>query len=143
MQPPPPSPQIHEGAEQPGVQRDAPVRRERQRQGEVEPIQRIEQRRLQAAEERRSRENMRIPQRELALGQLAEAELATPKEVQRQVVVHLTDDARARQDQRLEEHCQHEQRKCAEPESQRLHSPWPTMRTSLATSRDKRTRALA
>src|SRR6267378_871113 len=104
MKPPSPSPEIHERSEQPDAQRDAPVSCQRQRQREEQPVGRIEQRRLQSAEKRRSRKNVRIPQGEIALRQLAEAEFSPPQKMQRQVLVGPTQDVRAWRDERVEEH---------------------------------------
>src|SRR2546427_9742404 len=110
MQPPPPSPEIHERSEQPDAQRNAPVSCQGQGQREEQPVGRIEQRRLHGAEKRRSRKNVRIPQGEVALRQLAEAEFSPPQKMQRQVVVNLTDNARARCNERVEEHRSEERR---------------------------------
>src|SRR2546427_2761852 len=86
MQPPPPSPEIHERSEQPDAQRDAPVSCHGQGQREEQPVGRIEQRQLHGAKKRRSSKNVRIPQGEVALRQLAEAEFSPPEKMQRQVV---------------------------------------------------------
>ena len=122
MQAAPPSPEVHERAEQPGVQRDAPVRRQRQRQREEQPVEGIEQRRLRVAEKRRPGKNMRVPQGEVALRQLAEAELPPPQKMQRQVVARIAEHARTRRDERVEEHREAEQREAAQPHPQRHQS---------------------
>src|SRR2546427_7364354 len=122
MQPAPPSPEIHERSEQPDAQRDAPVSCQRQRQREEQPVERIEQRRLHGAKKRCSSKNVRIPQGEVALRQLAEAEFSPPEKMQRQVVPGIAENARTRCDERVEEHRQGEQREAAQPDPQRPQS---------------------
>src|SRR5260370_32348378 len=49
--------------------------------------------------------------------------------MERQVVARITEDARTRRDERVEEHCQDEQRKAAQPDPQRHQSPFCKLRT--------------
>ena len=109
------APQVHESAEHPDVERDAPVHGERQRQRHEQPIGRIKQRRLHAAEEWRPGKDMRIPQRQVALGELAEAELPPWQELKRQVGVDAAQHPLRGRHERVEKHGQAEQGQAAEP----------------------------
>ena len=63
VQPTPRSQQIHEQPAEKDVQCDLPIRRRPQRQHEVQPVWRIEQRRLEITQKRLSGVNMRVPKR--------------------------------------------------------------------------------
>ena len=67
MQPTPRGPKIHEKPAEKDVQCDQPIRRRPQRQHEVQPIGWIKQSRLETAQERLSRVNVRIPKGQIAL----------------------------------------------------------------------------
>jgi hypothetical protein len=69
-----------------------------------------------------------IPQGEVALRQLAEAEFSPPQKMQRQVVGNLTDNARARCNERVEEHRQGEQREAAQPDPHYAHQLFHMLR---------------
>ena len=85
-------PEVHEPAREKNVQRDADVDGEPQRQPEVEPVRRIEQRRLESAEILGAAVNVRVPQREVSAGHLAETEGAPMDELTLQVLGILADD---------------------------------------------------
>jgi hypothetical protein len=108
-EPAPRRPQVEKRPQQPGVERDAPVDGERQRQHQEQPVRRVKQRRLHAAEERLAAEDVRIPQREVAFRQLAETELPPRQGVRRQVVGRIAEHARTGREQKLAEHGEQQQ----------------------------------
>src|SRR5438067_4388548 len=61
---------------------------------------------------------MRIPEREVALRQLAEAELPPRQELHRQVAVNRADDLGARREKHVVEHRQNEHRQAGDAEAQ-------------------------
>ena len=91
MQPTPRSPQIHEQPAEEDVQCDLPIRRRPQRQHQVQPIGRIEQRRLETAQERLSGVNVRVPKGQIAVPQFAKAEVPPCQKSKGQVARELFD----------------------------------------------------
>ena len=85
LQPALAGPQEHAESGQKNVQGDARVDGDGQGQAQVEPVGRIEQRRLEAAEEGCPAVDVRVPEREAAGAQFVEAELAPVDELQRDV----------------------------------------------------------
>jgi hypothetical protein len=108
MQRPAQRPQVHEGAEQPYIQRNGPIRGLRRGQDEEQPVDRVEQRGLHAAVIRRATEDMRVPERHVAAGELAKTEFPPGEELPEQVGRCMTEHARARRNQDIEEHRQHQ-----------------------------------
>ena len=102
LQPAHPHPQEHAEAREEDVQGDARVDGDGQGQAQVEPVGRIEQRRLEAAEEGCPAVDVRVPEREAAGAQFVEAELAPVDELQRDVPFGVREDQFAAEERRAE-----------------------------------------
>ena len=99
-------PKKHESADGKDMQGDRPVDRDWQRQNEKDPVGRIKLRALHAAEVRCAAEDVRIPQGQVSLSELAETEVAPCVVLQEQIARLISEHARAAGEQDIGEHCE-------------------------------------
>ena len=114
-----PDPEIHEPSAEEKVQRDAHVHRAGQGQTQVEPVRRIEQGGLEAAEIRRAAVDVRVPERQVTGGHLPETELPPVDELLLEIGVAIPEHPVARPEEHRPEHGE------GQPQEERAGPPRP------------------
>ena len=97
-------PKKHERANRKNVRGHRPIDCDGHRQDEKQPIGRIKESTLHPAEIRRAAKDVRIPQREVSLGQLAEPEIAPRKILQEHVAALMSKNTSAGAKQQIGKH---------------------------------------